>query len=160
MTVELADVQGLIVRGYTMPVTRHIGLAVHTLGAARGFLIALAGSDPAVPAVTTAEPWEVKPECCLNLGITFSGLAALGVPPQHLASFPAEYAQGAATRAEIVGDTGVSAPDRWLAWLADPGLHLLLSLFAQSSDALELTTKQLQQAWSPGCLELGRLGRR
>lgn len=157
MTVELADVQGLIVRGYTMPIARHIGLGVHTLAAARSFLTALAGGDPAVPAVTTAEPWVVKPECCLNLGITYPGLAALGVAPQHQASFPAEYAQGAATRAEIVGDTGASAPDRWLAWLVDPGLHLLVSLFAQSADALESTTKRLQQAWSPGCSELGRL---
>jgi deferrochelatase/peroxidase EfeB len=156
VTVELAEVQGFILRGYTMPVARHIGLSVHDLGAARGFLAALAGGNPAVPSVSTAEPWAVKPDCCVNLGITYRGLGALGVPPKHLASFPAEYAQGAAARAQIVGDTGASAPEHWLPWLVDPGLHLLLSLFAQSPDARESTTKQLEQAWSPGCVELGR----
>ncbi|MGH3699196.1 MAG: Dyp-type peroxidase [Pseudonocardiaceae bacterium] len=156
VAVELADVQGLILRGYTMPVARHIGLSMHDLRAVRGFLAALAGGEPAVPSVTTGEPWAVKPDCCVNVGITYRGLAALGVPPQHLASFPTEYVQGAAARAGIVGDTGASAPEHWLSWLVDPGLHLLLSLFAQSIDALESTTKQLEQAWSPGCVELGR----
>jgi Dyp-type peroxidase family len=157
VTVELADVQGLIVRGYTMSVARYLGLSVRTGEAARGFLGALAGGDPAVPAITTAAPWVVKPDSCVNLGVTYPGLAALEVPSQHLASFPVEYAQGAARRAAIVGDTGASAPDHWLAWLVDPGLHLLLTVFAQSPEALELTTKRLQQAWSPGCVELGRL---
>jgi Dyp-type peroxidase family len=157
VTVELADVQGLIVRGYTMPVVRYLGLSVHTLETARSFLGALAGGSPDLPAVTTAAPWAVKPDSCVNLGITYPGLVALEVPSQHLASFPPEYAQGAARRAAIVGDTGASAPDHWLAWLVDPRLHLLLSVFAQSPDALESTTKRLQQTWSPGCVELGRL---
>jgi deferrochelatase/peroxidase EfeB len=157
VAVKLDDVQGLIVRGYTMPMARHIGLNVRELGAARGLLAALTGADPAVPGVTTAEPWVVKPDCCVNLGITYPGLAALGVSPQDLASFPEEFIQGAAARAELVGDTGASAPEHWLRWLVDPGPHLLLSLFAQSDEALESTTKQLELAWAPGWDELGRL---
>ncbi|MGH3851373.1 MAG: hypothetical protein ACRDRT_17065, partial [Pseudonocardiaceae bacterium] len=54
------------------------------------------------------------------------------------------------------GDIGTSAPDQWLPWLRDPGPHLLFSLFAQSGDALESVTKQLEQAWHPGCIEVGR----
>ncbi len=154
--VELADVQGLILRSYTMPVARHVGLVVRDAGAARGFLAALAGGDPAVPAVTTAQAWTAKPDSCVNLGITFPGLAALQVPAQVLASFPTEYAQGAAARAAFVGDTGASAPEHWLAWLVDPGPHLLLSMFAQSPEALESTATRLAQAWSPGLAELGR----
>ncbi len=156
VAVDLADVQGLILRGYAMPVARHIGLAVREAGPARSFLAALAGGDPAVPSVTTAEPWTVKPDCCVNLGITFPGLAALQVPPQVLASFPAEYAEGAAAHADLVGDTGASAPDRWLPWLAGQGPHLLLSLFAQSPEALESTTTKLAHAWFPGWAEVGR----
>ncbi len=155
--VDLANVQGLILRGYTMPVGRYLGLNVCESRAARTFLAELAGSDPAVASITTAQPWAVKPDCCINLGITFPGLAALGVPPASLASFPTEYAQGAAARAASVGDVGASSPQQWLPWLADPGLHLLVSLYAQSSDALDTTTKQLEQAWSAGCVELGRL---
>ncbi len=156
MAVDLADVQGLILRGYTMPVGRYLGLNIREPRAARAFLAKLAGSDLAFPTVTTAQPWAVKPDSCVNLGITFPGLAALAVPPSTLASFPAEYIQGAVARATSVGDVGTSGPQQWLPWLADPGLHLLMSLSAQSSNDLETTTRQLEQAWSAGCVELGR----
>ncbi|MGH3932831.1 MAG: Dyp-type peroxidase [Pseudonocardiaceae bacterium] len=156
MAVDLGDVQGLILRGYTMPVARHLGLNVREPSAAREFLAILGGSDPAIPSVTSAAPWTVKPNSCVNLGITFPGLEALGVPPEHLASFPTEYAEGAVARAARVGDVGASAPDRWLPWLAGSGPHLLLSLFAQSVDALESATKLLEHAWYAGCVEMGR----
>jgi Dyp-type peroxidase family len=155
VTVELADVQGLILRGYTMPVTRYFGLSVRESAGARALLAAFIDSDPAVPSITTAQPWAVKPDCCVNLGITFPGLTALGVPSTSLASFPVEYREGAVQRAASVGDVGTSAPDRWLPWLVDPGLHLLVTLFAQSGDALDAATRQLEQAWSPSCVELG-----
>lgn len=154
--VDLADVQGLVLRGYTMPVARYLGLIVREPAAARVFLSTLTGADPALPAVTNATPWSVKPECCVNLGITASGLAALGVAQQHLNSFPREFLQGAAARAKRVGDVGSSAPDQWLPWLAGTGPHLLLSLFAQSAEMLESATKQLEQAWFAGCAEVGR----
>lgn len=154
--VDLADVQGLVLRGYTMPVARHLGLSVREPSAARAFLAALGDNDPAVPSITNAEPWSVKPECCVNLGVTFSGLAALGVAKEHLDTFPAEFSEGAVSRAEKVGDVGTSAPDHWLPWLADPGPHLVLSLFAQSAAALESTTKHLALAWFAGCAEVGR----
>ena len=156
MDVERSEVQGLVLRGYTMPVARYIGLRVRESAGARTLLAALIESDPTVPSLTTAQPWPVKPDCCVNLGITFPGLATLGVPPASLASFPVEYRQGAVQRAASVGDVGASAPDHWLPWLVDPQLHLLVVLFAQSGDALDTATKHLEQAWSPSCVELGR----
>jgi deferrochelatase/peroxidase EfeB len=154
--VELADVQGLVLRGYTMPVARYIGLSVRESVTARTFLAALVDSDLAMPSITSARPWAVKPDYCVNLGITFPGLASLGVPPTTLASFPEEYREGAVQRAASVGDVGTSATDRWLPWLVDPELHLLVTLFAQSADVLDSITKQLNQAWVPGYVELGR----
>ncbi|MGH3870214.1 MAG: Dyp-type peroxidase [Pseudonocardiaceae bacterium] len=151
--VNLADVQGLILRGYTMPVGRFLGLTVHEPRAAGTFLASLVGDDPTI---TTAQPWTTKPQCCMNLGITFPGLAILGVLPASLNSFPTEYAQGAVQRATAMGDTGSSSPQHWLPWLADPGLHLLISLYAESPDILESTTKKWEQEWSAGCVELGR----
>jgi deferrochelatase/peroxidase EfeB len=162
MAVELAEVQGFILRGYAMPVGRCLGLSVRTPADAREFLATLVDKDSNVfsafdvPSVTTARPWSVKPDYCVNLGLTFPGLAALGVPPSSQVTFPPEYREGAVQRAASVGDVGVSAPDHWLAWLVDPELHLLVTVFAQSSDVLEMVTKQLEQAWSGGCVELGR----
>jgi deferrochelatase/peroxidase EfeB len=69
---------------------------------------------------------------------------------------PAEYAQGAVERATRVCDVGTSIPQQWLPWLADPPLHLLVMLFAQSSDDLEVATRQLEHAWPHGCIERGR----
>jgi Dyp-type peroxidase family len=156
LPVNLADVQGLILRGYTMPVARHLGLRVQEPAGARALLTGLTNGDPTVPSITTAQPWAVKPDYCLNLSVTFPGLAALGMPPTSLASFPIEYREGAVQRAATVGDTGSSSPDHWLQWLLDPGLHLLVTLFAQSCDALDAATERLAQAWWPGCVELGR----
>jgi hypothetical protein len=98
----------------------------------RALLASLVDNDPAVPSITTARPWAVKPEFCVNLGITFTGMAALGVPPASLVSFPVEYREGAVARAASIGDVGTSAPGQWLRWLLNPGLHLLVVLFAQS----------------------------
>ena len=106
--------------------------------------------------MASAQPWTVKPESCVNLGITFAGLGALGVSAPSRASFPAEYAEGAVARAALVGDVGDSGPGRWLGWLADPGLHLVLVVFAQSAAALESATGRLQRAWAAGWRELGR----
>jgi hypothetical protein len=88
--VDLADVQGFILRGYTMPAARYLGLTVREPRAARALLGTLITGDTAAVSVTTAQPWQAKPQCCVNLGITFPGLAALGVPPVSLDSFPAD----------------------------------------------------------------------
>ncbi|MGA9308821.1 MAG: hypothetical protein WBV74_00420, partial [Pseudonocardiaceae bacterium] len=66
--VELADVQGFILRGYTMPVARYLGLSVREPTGAGAFLGTLVDSDPAVPSITTAQPWAAKPDYCVNLG--------------------------------------------------------------------------------------------
>lgn len=154
--VELADVQGLILRGYTMAVGRHIALRVREPHAARRLLGGLADGARSVPVITSAQPWAVKPDCTVNIGLTHPGLAALGVSPDSLASFPDEFVRGAAARADKVGDAGASAPEHWWSWLADPGVHLVLLLFAQSPAALEATTSRLARAWARGCVELGR----
>ena len=106
--------------------------------------------------MASAQAWTVKPESCVNLGFAFAGLGALGVSAPSRASFPTEYAEGAVARAALVGDVGDSGPGRWLGWLTDPALHLVLVVFAQSAAALESATGRLQRAWAAGWRELGR----
>jgi hypothetical protein len=98
VVLDLSDVQGLVVRGYTMPTARHLLLRVDSAPAARALLGSLVDGTPGRPQVTTATPWTEKPESCLNVAVTAAGLQALGVPP---AGFPAEFTAGA------------SAPGRW-----------------------------------------------
>lgn len=155
--LDLGDVQGLIVRGYTMPVARHVLMRVVSAGDARKGLGSLVDGDDRRPQVTTGTPWAVKPDCCLNLSITFAGLRALGVSEESLGSFPEEFAAGAVSRADRVGDVGPSAPSRWLPVFRDPGLHLVLSLFGQSQEAVNRATDDLLAGVTPGLSELCRL---
>jgi hypothetical protein len=82
-----------------MPVARYFGLGVREPKGAGTLLGALVDGDPTVRSITTAKPWAAKPDYCVNLGIIFTGLAALGVPRTSLESFPVEYREGAVQRA-------------------------------------------------------------
>jgi deferrochelatase/peroxidase EfeB len=138
-----SDIQGFILRTYAMPALRVFALKVVQPAAARRFLGALV-DDGDTPKLATATDWTVKPEFCLNVGLTFAGLAALELSPASLASFPVEFMEGAAARANKVGDTGDSSPEHWIGHFAGPDVHLLLFLFAQSADVLEATAAQVK----------------
>ena len=124
--LDLADIQGFILRAYRMPMVRHFLLTVGAPAHARRQLGRLVSGDESdVPQITTAEDWHVgfapgpgddpaaaprrKPDYCLNIGITWPGLVALEieerVPTLSFKSFGA-FIEGAAQRAESVGDTG------------------------------------------------------
>lgn len=148
-----ADIQGLILRTYAMPLLRVLALKVEQPAAARRFVGQLAadceedGSPGGLPQLATAADWSVKPQYCLNMGLTYAGLAALGLPAASLAIFPAEFVEGAAARAEKVGDTGESSPEHWEAEFSSADLHILLFLFAQTDEALEQATSRLRSGY-------------
>jgi deferrochelatase/peroxidase EfeB len=125
-----ADVQGNILRGYRKARVRYLMIEVADPTAARRWLAAcLAGSD-GVPPITTEEPWETKPDTCFNIGLTYQGLRALGLPAASLASFPTEFTEGMAKRAVKLGDAGPSAPENWDKPFNDPArIHLIASIY-------------------------------
>src|ERR1700722_3842778 len=49
----------------------------------------------------------------VTLAFTWNGLRALGVPQESLATFPEEFRQGMAARADILGDSGAPHPTPW-----------------------------------------------
>jgi Dyp-type peroxidase family len=67
----------------------------------------------------------------VTVAFTWTGLRALGVPEQSLATFPAEFREGMASRATILGDTGDNSPQYWGGGLADDQLHAIAILFAR-----------------------------
>src|SRR5262245_9579331 len=67
----------------------------------------------------------------VTVAFTWNGLRALGVDDASLSSFPEEFKQGMAARAEVLGDTGVNHPDHWVGGLASPELHAIAILFAR-----------------------------
>jgi Dyp-type peroxidase family len=67
----------------------------------------------------------------IAVAFTWNGLRALGVDEASLATFPEEFRQGMAARAEIRGDTGANHPDNWVDNTASPDLHAIVILFAR-----------------------------
>ena len=59
-TLDLADIQGFILRGYRMPMVRHFVLTVGVPAKARELLGRLVSGDESdAPQITTAEDWHV-----------------------------------------------------------------------------------------------------
>ena len=67
----------------------------------------------------------------VTVGFTWNGLKALGVDEASLATFPEEFRQGMAARANILGLTGTNDPERWVGDLTSPDLHAIVILFAR-----------------------------
>jgi Dyp-type peroxidase family len=70
----------------------------------------------------------------ITIAFTCNGLRALGVPEDSLATFPDEFREGMAARADILGDTGANHPDHWVGGLASDELHAIAILFARDDD--------------------------
>ncbi len=157
MKLDLADIQGTILRGYRVDYARHFVLHVTDPPGARRVLGQLVHGRPPVPRVTTAERWPSKPRSFLNVGIAYQGLLALGLPAQAL-RFPSAFRRGATDprTAMAVGDIGSSDPSRWVGGLSDGGkVHLVLSLWATDSlEVLEEASAGLRVAFGRGLHEL------
>jgi hypothetical protein len=163
-TLDLRDIQGFILRGYRMPMVRHFLLTVTDPANARRLLGRLvSGDESCTPQLTTAEDWHVgfapgpsdnladtprlKPDYCLNVGITWPGMIALEikdrVPTLSFKSFSA-FIAGAAARAKLVGDSGASGPENWVGHFGKGADHVLMTLHALSPEALTSYSDRLR----------------
>ncbi|MEA2218096.1 MAG: hypothetical protein QOJ35_722 [Solirubrobacteraceae bacterium] len=97
--------------------------------------------------VTTAEPWkEGKPLTTLNVAVTASGLKALGVSPEVVASFSKEFQQGMVQRAARLGDVGPSDPRGWEKGLGTGEAHVLLTINAQEKEDHQRALGKMREA--------------
>ena len=101
-TLPLADIQGFILRSYGMDALRLFVLRVDDASAARPIL----GKLP----VTNSTAWAQKPDFCLNVAVTYAGLAALRVPAASLNSFPQEFVEGGSRAPESPAMWGRARP--------------------------------------------------
>src|SRR3974390_1837229 len=69
----------------------------------------------------------------VTVAFTWNGLRALAVDEAALATFPEEFRQGMAGRAEMLGDTGANDPSNWIDKTASPDLHSITILFARDA---------------------------
>jgi len=152
-TQDLADIQGVIIRGYNLPSMRHFVVTIGQASAAKELIGHLISGDGSL-SITTAAQWpaNTKPDYALNIGFSAKGLQALRLPDSvNFGSVPygnfAEFLEGAVSRATVVGDVGTSAPKNWVPKLA-PGqaddAHMLISLYAESPDVRDERSNTLR----------------
>jgi Dyp-type peroxidase family len=137
--VELADIQGNVLRGYTYPTAAYIFLRIDDVDRARALL------DRMLPRITTGEPWDEQPPTAIQLAFTYAGLERLGVPAETLASFPEAFREGMAARAEVLGDRGAAAPEHWEAGLGTGEAHVLVTVWAVDNEHLDAVREELRQ---------------
>jgi len=150
-TLDLANLQGNILRGYgrTYQAVRHLVLRISDPMAARAALAAMVDGDRSTPEITKADcnPKEAGFGWCLNVGFTWRGLEALGLPKESLDSFPPEFRQGMVARAARLGDVGTSSPERWVAGLGDAdNVHLVVTIHGRTSADLDRVSRQVVEA--------------
>jgi Dyp-type peroxidase family len=123
------DIQGNILRGYTLEHAAHVFVGVADAAGGRRLLRDVADR------VTTAAPWPraTRRDATLNVALTYPGLAALAPGPDVLGAFAPEFRAGMAAAAHDLGDVGPSAPDAWEAEVRDA--HILLTLYARTAAA-------------------------
>lgn len=116
-TLELADIQGNIVRAYgknNYPKARYFFLHIDDAVAGRHFV------DAVRHRITTAGRWDKDPKklgkpggaplVTLNIAFTFYGLLALKLSTKTMQAMPAEFIDGMKQRAFILGDSNLELP--------------------------------------------------
>jgi Dyp-type peroxidase family len=128
---NLSDIQGNILRGYRrFKFARFMLLRILSGAGGKTLLQRL------LPRVTPGE-WGVSPQSAMNIGISFAGLSALGLPSDCLGSFPVEFQEGMRARARKLGDVGDNDPARWDPPWGTQRVHLVIMVYAPDDASRE-----------------------
>jgi len=140
VTVELDDIQATVLRYRPEPYYgTHVTLHVEDAQAGRIFLQRIA------PHVESAAEWWQAGEAWIAVAITYSGLAALGVPEDSLRSFPEAFRVGMAARADELRDRGENDPTHWDAPFGSGLVHVGISVFSSSEETWRRTMDTARQ---------------
>ena len=126
-SLEFDDIQHFLMSRPPARAARYEFLAFASAKAGRAWLTGLidkVGTAKAVGSNVADARW-------VTVGFTGNGLRALGLSEESLATFPEEFRQGMAARADVLGLTGKNDPANWVGELASPNLHAIVILFAR-----------------------------
>ena len=142
-TLDLQEIQATVLRQRPAPYFgTHVLLRVDDARAGREYLRRL------LPHVDSAANWWSAADPWLSIGISYSGLEALGVPRESLQSFPEAFRDGMAARAQLLRDEGVNDPKNWELPYGKGEIHIGLSAFANSEEEwhriLDVARKQFE----------------
>jgi len=121
--LELEDIQGNILRGYGFASAIYLFFEVPNAGSGRAFLGEL------VDGLQNAALWDEPPATATNVAITYAGLEALGVAGAVRNELPPAFCQPIRERAaQLLDDTGPSAPEYWVDGLGTERSHILVTV--------------------------------
>jgi Dyp-type peroxidase family len=132
-TLELSEIQAYLVKDYKeMGCSKYYLLQVTDAGEAKKFLSRAAGKITHIKSAVA--------DSCLNLGLTSSGLKALGYKEKNLQCFTREFREGMVTphRQRLLGDFDSSDPAHWR-WggPANESIDIILMLFGKDEATAE-----------------------
>ena len=135
--LEFDDIQHLVLTRVPASTGRYEFLSFRQPSQGRAWLAGLIDKVASAQAVRDGVDSEMR---WVSVAFTWPGLRALGVDEASLATFPEEFRQGMAARSQVLGDTGVNHPDRWIGGLARPDLHAIAILFARNAQERQRVT--------------------
>ena len=141
-TLEVSDIQATILRPRPSPYKgEYVVLRIDKAEQGREMLRRI------IPYVAPAEEWWVPSvPAWLGVAFTYQGLKAIGLPQASLDSFPDEFRQGMAARAEILRDLGENAPTNWEYPLGTSDMHVALAIYSSDDNSLETVLEQARQS--------------
>ena len=126
--LEFEDIQSIILRRRPSPYRGcHVLLKIEDASQGRELLNKLR------PYVLSAAEYG-RQDTWMAVVITYAGLVALEVPESSLASFPAAFRDGMASRASNVGDTGESSPEHWDRPYGTGDIHIAVTLLSTTDE--------------------------
>jgi len=154
--LELDDIQHILLTRTPAMTGRYEFLTFDTPEGGRAWLSALLDkTQSAQDAATTMD----ESDRWVTLAFTWTGLRALGVPEESLATFPDAFREGMVSRAAILGDTGANAPEHWSGGLAGDDVHAIAILFSRNDErcARSIVEHDELLARTPGVRSLSHL---
>ena len=128
-TLDLNEIQATVLRQRPAPYFgTHVLLRIDDARAGRELVRRL------TPHVDSAAGWWSAANAWLAVGISYTGLEALGVPEASLRSFPEAFRVGMAARARQLGDEGVNDPKHWDLPFGKGQVHIGVSAFSDSEE--------------------------
>jgi Dyp-type peroxidase family len=127
--LELDDIQHILLTRTPALTGRYVFLKFGTPEAGRAWLREILTTVRSAADVGVDE----SNRSWVTVAFTWNGMRALGLDEATLATFPGEFQQGMAARAEVLGDTGHAAPEHWVDGTNRDDLHAIAILFARDA---------------------------
>lgn len=141
--LELGEIQSGVLRPRPTPyAAKYLMLRIDERKAGRALM-----NRAAEIVASAAHAKSPDPDAWISVALTFQGLRALGLSQESLDSFPLEFQQGMAARADIIGDIGINSPEHWERPLGTSDVHIIFTAVARNEEQLASRIERARKAY-------------